>query len=117
MAISNINNNNTAQLQAYGQEKLAATKSQPALESERKTVASTADSVQISEQAKALLAKEVSTTALGNGEGIEPPKTTALGNGEGIEPPKTTALGNGEGIEPPKTSSLGNGEGIEPPNT
>ena len=104
MAISNINNNNMAQLQAYGQEKLAATKPQPALEaSARKTVASSADSVQISDQAKALLAKEVSATTLGNGEGIEPPKTTALGNGEGIEPPKATSLGNGEGIEPPKT--------------
>lgn len=104
MAISNINNNNTAQLQAYEQEKLASTRPQPAQEATtRKTVASTADSVQISDQAKALLAKEVSATTLGNGGGIEPPKTTSLGNGGGIEPPKTTSLGNGGGIEPPNT--------------
>ena len=118
MAITNINNNNTAQLQAYGQEKLASAKLISAQEAaERKTVASTADSVQISDQAKALLAKEVSATTLGNGGGIEPPKTTTRGNGGGIEPPKSTVLGNGGGIEPPKTTALGNGGGIEPPRT
>lgn len=111
MAISNINNN-TAQL--YTQEKPAAA----TLKQQNNQNAATAptpatDSVQISERAQALLAKETSKSAFGNGEGIEPPKTVS-GNGEGIEPPKTVS-GNGEGIEPPVTS--GNGEGIEPPKT
>jgi len=137
MAISNINNNNTTQLQAYGQEKLALTQPQPAQETTtRKTVASTADSVQISDQAKALLAKEVSATTLGNGGGIIPPgnapiideTNTTLGNGGGIIPPgnapiSDSTLGNGGGIIPPgntpetegRSATLGNGGGIIPP--
>lgn len=101
MSVNNISNNNTAQLQLYTQEKAAAAalKQQNTQAAASPAVKAT-DSVQISEQAKALLAKDSATT-LGNGEGIEPPKTVA-GNGEGIEPPKTVA-GNGEGIEPPNT--------------
>lgn len=113
MSIGNVNNNNAAQLQLYAQEKAAV--NGRGVQEVRNTVAQQTnnnDSVQISERAKALLAREEPVTTLGNGEGIEPPKTIS-GNGEGIEPPVT--LGNGEGIEPPVT--LGNGEGIEPPNT
>ncbi|MDP2715375.1 hypothetical protein [Rheinheimera sp.] len=112
MSITNINNN-TAQL--YTQEKPAtASLKQQSNQAAATAAAPTTDSVQISERAKALLAKETAVATFGNGEGIEPPKTIS-GNGEGIEPPKTVS-GNGEGIEPPKTIS-GNGEGIEPPKT
>lgn len=111
MSVNNISNNNTAQLQLYTQEKAAAAalKQQNTQAAASPAVKAT-DSVQISEQAKALLAKDSATT-LGNGAGIEPPKTTSAvpGNGAGIEPPKTTVidssfstLGNGAGIEPPK---------------
>jgi hypothetical protein len=104
MAIGTINNNTAAQLQAYAQEKAAAAVERTPADSKAvKSVVSSADSVQISAQAKRLFDKEQSVNTTGNGEGIEPPKTTTLGNGEGIEPPKTSAMGNGEGIEPPKT--------------
>ncbi|SEI03287.1 hypothetical protein SAMN05660691_02954 [Rheinheimera pacifica] len=108
MSVNNISNNNTAQLQLYTQEKAAtAALKQQNTQAAASPVVKTTDSVQISEQAKALLARET----LGNGAGIEPPKTTSAvpGNGAGIEPPKTTVidsnfstLGNGAGIEPPK---------------
>ena len=100
MSINNISNNNSAQLQVYAQEKSAAATNNTAQREANNAQANRADSVQISERARALLEKETSVTTLGNGEGIEPPKTVK-GNGEGIEPPKTVQ-GNGEGIEPPK---------------
>ena len=101
MSVNNISNNNTAQLQLYTQEKAAtAALKQQNTQAAASPAVKTTDSVQISEQAKALLAKEAVAT-LGNGEGIEPPNTVA-GNGEGIEPPVTVS-GNGEGIEPPNT--------------
>ena len=101
MSVNNISNNNTAQLQLYTQEKAAAAAlKQQNTQAAASPAVKTTDSVQISEQAKALLAKEAVTT-LGNGEGIEPPNTVS-GNGEGIEPPVTVS-GNGEGIEPPNT--------------
>lgn len=114
MSIGNVNNNSAAQLQFYAQEKNAlSTKAEQTTQTPATALASGSDSVQISDKARLLLAKDTPAATQGNGEGIEPPKTIT-GNGEGIEPPVT--LGNGEGIEPPKTIT-GNGEGIEPPVT
>lgn len=96
MSVNNISNNNIAQLQLYTQEKTATA----ALKQQNTQVAAspavkTTDSVQISDQAKALLSAErrpdTAVTTLTNGMGIEPPKTssaTTLTNGMGIEPPK-----------------------------
>lgn len=98
MSVNNISNNNTAQLQLYTQEKAAtaALKQQEAQAAASPAVRTT-DSVQISEQARALLSAErrpdTAVTTLTNGMGIEPPKTTSV-----------TTLTNGMGIEPPKGS-------------
>ena len=125
MSINNISNNNSAQLQVYAQEKSAAATNNTAQREANNAQTNRADSVQISERARALLEKETAVSTQGNGGGIIPPGNapassnvkdsgiSTLGNGEGIEPPKTVK-GNGEGIEPPKTVQ-GNGEGIEPP--
>lgn len=114
MSIGNVNNNSAAQLQFYVQEKNAiSTKAEQTTQTPATALASGSDSVQISDRARLLFARDTPAATQGNGEGIEPPKTIT-GNGEGIEPPVT--LGNGEGIEPPKTIT-GNGEGIEPPVT
>ncbi|MDP5141205.1 hypothetical protein ORJ00_00440 [Rheinheimera baltica] len=124
MSVSNISNSSAAQLQIYAQEKaaVASSQQQSSGSSEPKVAVNNADSVQISAQAQALLAKDTAAT-LGNGAGIEPPKTSSL-TGNAVD---NTTLGNGAGIEPPKTSSLtgnavdnttlGNGAGIEPPKT
>lgn len=78
MAISNINSN-TAQL--YTQEKPAAAelKKQQNNQAAATVPARATDSVQISEQARALLSKESSIdeniSPLTNGMGIEPPKS------------------------------------------
>lgn len=115
MSVNNISNANTT-LQQF-----EATARAGNLSTERKTgtvqsetTVKSADSVNISEQARTLLAREAQVK--GNGEGIEPPLKTK-GNGEGIEPPAgISTYGNGEGIEPPAViSTYGNGEGIEPP--
>ena len=99
MSVSNIGGNSAAQAQLYAQEKASTVSArQDAPRAEATQSPAAGDSVQISEQARALLQRDSVVSTRGNGEGIEPPKTT--GNGEGIEPPKT--LGNGEGIEPPK---------------
>ena len=121
MSVSNINNNNTAQLQFYAQEKSAA--ALPKQQTER-SAPSSADSVQISERAKALLQQETAITTQGNGGGIIPPgkaPVQTLGNGGGIIPPGKAplqTLGNGGGIIPPgkaTVQTLGNGGGIIPP--
>ena len=96
MSVNNISNNNTAQLQLYTQEKAAAAAlKQQNTQAAASPAVKTTDSVQISEQAKALLSAErrpdTAVTTLTNGMGIEPPKTTSattLTNGMGIEPPK-----------------------------
>lgn len=99
MSVSNIGGNSPAQAQLYAQEKANTVNTrQDAPRAEATKSPTAGDSVQISEQARALLQRDSAVSTRGNGEGIEPPKTS--GNGEGIEPPKT--LGNGEGIEPPK---------------
>lgn len=86
MSVGTINNN-TAQL--YTQEKpVTASLKQQDAQSSTTAMTAVTDSVQISEQAKALLARE----ALSNGGGIIPPGNAPVqtqGNGEGIEPPKT----------------------------
>lgn len=97
MSVNNISNNNAAQLQLYTQQNTAtaALKQQDAQAAAISKV-NTADSVQISEQAKALLSAERPDTAVTtqtNGMGIEPPKTS-----------HTTTLTNGMGIEPPQNS-------------
>ena len=114
MAISNINNN-TAQL--YTQEKPAAA----TLKQQNNQAAATAptpatDSVQISERAQALLARE----KFGNGGGIIPPGNSpertggeirTQGNGGGIIPPGNSPEGSAD--SEPRTQ--GNGGGIIPP--
>ena len=132
MSVSNINNNSAAQLQLYAQEKSAAVQSQQNTQSTQEVATSNADSVQISEQAKALLQQETADNAPGNGGGIIPPgnaPVTTLGNGGGIIPPGNApigTLGNGGGIIPPgnapvtddgstDANALGNGGGIIPP--
>jgi anti-sigma28 factor (negative regulator of flagellin synthesis) len=96
MSVNNISNNNTAQLQLYTQEKAAtAALKQQNTQAAASPAVKTTDSIQISDQAKALLAAErrpdTAVTTLTNGMGIEPPKTsssTTQTNGMGIEPPK-----------------------------
>ncbi len=83
MSIGNINNNSAAQLQLYAQEKSAVAQ-QPAVSAQTQlpnTAVSSlqGDSVQISEQARALLATNSPTqddgvSLLTNGMGVEPPK-------------------------------------------
>jgi hypothetical protein len=123
MAIGSINNNTATQLQAYAQEKATATAQSSQGTPAAKTVVSSADSVQISEQAKALLAQDVSNSTQGNGGGIIPPGNApvtagvkgtvgTLGNGGGIIPPGNAPVsGDGKGA----ASTLGNGGGIIPP--
>jgi hypothetical protein len=75
MAIGNVNNNTSAQLQAYAQDKASAALLQPQkATAATKSVVSSSDSVQISEQAKALLAQDALVSTQGNGGGVEPPK-------------------------------------------
>lgn len=69
------------------------------------TAKSESDTVQISEEALALLAAD-------NGDGVEPPKQKT-DNGDGVEPPKQQAY-NGDGVEPPM-QKIDNGDGVEPP--
>ena len=113
MSVTNINNN-TAQL--YTQEKPATTSlKQPNNQSAATSAAPTTDSVQISERAKELLARE----SLGNGGGIIPPgnitgsegKINTQGNGGGIIPPGN-APASADGSE---IRTQGNGGGIIPP--
>ena len=66
MSVSNINNNSAAQLQLYAQEKSAAVQSQQNTQSTQAVATSSADSVQISEQAKALLQRR----QIGAGAGL-----------------------------------------------
>lgn len=117
MTVNNINSS-TAQLQLYTNEKAGAVNTSAA-SADKSATALTAqqDSVQISEQARALSLNSIP----GNGGGIEPPKTSSASGAAALY----TTLGNGGGIEPPKTgtatktdtafSTLGNGGGIEPP--
>lgn len=82
MSINNLSNN-LSQLQFYSQERTAPTaiKQQNTQAAASPAVKAT-DSVQISEQAKALLSAEsrpdTAVTTLTNGMGIEPPKTTSV---------------------------------------
>jgi hypothetical protein len=94
MAVGNINSNNTAQLQFAVQDKhnTAGAVAQER-RSEAPVPASSNDSVQISERAKALLASE----APGNGGGIIPPGTVTQTAGSD----EASTLGNGGGIIPP----------------
>lgn len=77
MSVNNINNS-AAQLQPYAQNKTTAVApKQQDLTAEAKPITSTADTVQISTQAKMLLKDESSmgsASLLTNGMGIEPPK-------------------------------------------
>lgn len=115
MSVSNINNNSAAQLQMYAQEKSAAVQSQQNTQPVQAVATSSADSVQISEQAKALLQQETAGNTPGNGGGIIPPGTApvgTLGNGGGIIPPGNAPV-TGDGKTDANT--LGNGGGIIPP--
>ena len=99
MSVSNINNSNAAQLQMYAQEKSAAVQSQQNSQPVQAVATSSADSVQISEQAKALLQQETASRAPGNGGGIIPPGTApvvTLGNGGGIIPPGNAPVTGGQ---------------------
>ena len=98
MSVSNINNNSAAQLQLYAQEKSAALQSQQTTPPQQPVATGNADSVQISEQAKALLQQETAGNAPGNGGGIIPPGNAPV-TGEGRTDANT--LGNGGGIIPP----------------
>lgn len=98
MSINNISNNNSAQLQVYAQEKSAAATNTAQRETNNAQV-NRADSVQISERARALLEKETVVTTQGNGGGIIPPgnaPASSTGKDSGI-----STLGNGGGIIPP----------------
>jgi len=122
MAVTNINNNSAAQLQLYAQQKRTTASDsaqQPGVTADPAPPASgsNADSVQISAQAKNLLALETK----GNGGGIIPPGTapetgssgqvSTQGNGGGIIPPGTVEVGSSA----PGITTLGNGGGIIPP--
>lgn len=114
MSVSNINNNSAAQLQMYAQEKSAAVQSQQNTQPVQAVATSSADSVQISEQAKALLQQETAGNGRGNGGGIIPPGNApvgTLGNGGGIIPPGNAPVTGGQS----DASTLGNGGGIIPP--
>ena len=80
MTVNNINNS-AAQLQFYANEKANAQKPAVAVapqETRQANPATQSDSVQISDQAQALLLKDTSpidaVSPLSNGMGIEPPK-------------------------------------------
>ncbi|QBL08863.1 hypothetical protein E0Z06_04725 [Rheinheimera sp. D18] len=74
MSVNNINNS-AAQLQLYAQNKTTAVApKQQDLTAEAKPITSTADTVQISTQARMLYSDDRAVNLLGNGAGIEPPK-------------------------------------------
>ncbi|GAB58647.1 hypothetical protein [Rheinheimera nanhaiensis] len=122
MSISNIGGNSPAQAQFYAQEKVNALSTrQDAPRAEAAQGPAAGDSVQISEQARALLQREQAVTAQGNGGGIIPPGNAPVtgsatpavqGNGGGIIPPGNAPV---TGSAAPAITTLGNGGGIIPP--
>ncbi len=124
MSVSNIGGNSPAQAQLYAQAKastVSARQDTPRAEATQSPAAG--DSVQISEQARALLQREQAVTTLGNGGGIIPPGNAPVtgsttpavqGNGGGIIPPGNAPV---TGSAAPAITTLGNGGGIIPPGS